>query len=276
MTRRLSPGWLQPAPALSGPQGSARGDSLQGADLQEAHSAAPWVRGAHPHRLPGRGGQGSGENREGWSVAKRSREGVCGWWARSARRSVSCERSMVTPTAEAGDKTTCPARDPWPLSPPRSKLSPKSCGSKDTLTHPRKDGRRTKADLVSCPGSVCRAELLQHPTARIFSSSGPGKQQRSWEPQRAGWYPGLGYHFLRPLLGPCPHTRSHRAGWPGTPARAGVHARGTTGPTAGCGRATSLCAPLHSACSLKARRGTPRGPPTQTAHTPGLTPTQGP
>ena len=271
MTRRLSPGWLQPAPALSGPQGSARGDSLQGADLQEAHSAAPWVRGAHPHRLPGRGGQGSGENREGWSVAKRSREGVCGWWARSARRSVSCERSMVIPTAEAGDKTTCPARDPWPLSPPRSKLSPKSCGSKDTLTHPRKDGRRTKADLVSCPGSVCRAELLQHPTARIFSSSGPGS------PSAPDGTLALATTSCALSSAPAPTPGPTGLAGQGHPrGQECMHEGRRDQQPAAAGQPDSLCAPLHSACSLKARMGTPRGPPTQTAHTPGLTPTQGP
>lgn len=138
----------------------------------------------------------------------------------------------------SGDKVTCPVRDPWPLSPPRSKLASRELwqqGRADTSAQGREGAPRPTwfriRDLSAGQGfSSIRPHV-------ISSSSGSGKQQRSWEPQSAGWYPGLGYHFLRPLYGPCPHTGSCRAGRPGTPTRAGVHAGGTTAAAAGCGRA---------------------------------------
>ena len=265
-------------PALSDPQGSARGDSLQGADLREAHSAAPLVRGAHPHRLPGRGGQGSGENREGWSVAKRSREGVCGWWARSARRSVSCERSVVTPTAEAGDKTTCPERDPWPLSPPRSKLSNKELwqqGHTDTPAQGRK-ARQGRPGLLS---GIC----LQG-RASPASDSTYFLQLRTWEaatqlgaPERRmvpwPWLP-LPAPSPRPLP---PHQVPQ--GWLARDTREGRSAcTRDDGTNSGLRQGTlTLSVPLSTQPAHSKPGGAlPVALPTQTAHTPGLTPTQGP
>lgn len=54
----------QPAMAAACPGLSEQGESLQGADLREARSAATLVKGANPHGLTGRDGQESGKNRE--------------------------------------------------------------------------------------------------------------------------------------------------------------------------------------------------------------------
>lgn len=139
----------------------------------------------------------------------------------------------MTPTAEAGDKATCPACGPWPLSPPLSKLVNKELrqqGQSDTSAQGHEGAPRP----TWLPVRIC----LQG-RASPASGSTCSLQPQAWEAEtqlgtpECRRCPSRGYHSCAPSSAPAP-----RAGWPGTHARAGVHAQGTSAPAAGCSRAT--------------------------------------
>ena len=137
-------------------------------------------------------------------VAKRPREGMWGWWAQSAREPVSWELHGDTHGTSGGqDDLPCA----WPLASfttSQQAREQRAVAARTEWYIRSRTRRRTKADLASCPGSVCRAELLQPLAARAPSSPRPGKQKRNWEPQSAGPVPQPWLPLLCPLLSPCP------------------------------------------------------------------------
>ena len=140
----------------------------------------------------------------------------------------------MTPTAQVGDKMTCPARDPWPLSPPLSKLVNKELwqqGRSDTSAQGRGGAPRlTWLPVRDLSAGQSFSSLWQHV---LPPAPGLGSRNGTGSPRVQDRCPSRGYHSCAPSSVPAP-----RAGWPGTHTRAGVHAQGTSAPAAGCSRAT--------------------------------------
>ena len=141
----------------------------------------------------------------------------------------------------------------------------KSCGGKDRLTHPLKDAKAHQG-RPGFPSGIC-----QQGRASPASDSTYFLKLRTWEaatqvgaPERRivprPWLP-LPAPSPRPLP---PHQVPQ--GWLARDTREGrgqecMHEGRPHQQQAAAGHPDCLCAPLHPACSVKARWGTPHGPP---------------
>lgn len=176
---------------------------------------------------------------------------------------MSCERSTVTPTAEAGDKTTCPARDPWPLSPPRSKLANKELwrqGQADASAQGREGAPRpTWFPVRDLSAGQSFSSIRQH----VFSQAPDlGSSNAAGSPRAPDSTPALATTSCALSSAPAPTPGPTGLAGQGHPrGQECMHEGRPHQQQAAAGHPDCLCAPLHPACSVKARWGTPHGPP---------------